>query len=350
MNNMQNKITRTKVINLYGGPGTGKSTTAAGLFSALKLLGVNAELVQEYAKDKAWEFGTNHLGVPKVLQCQEYIFGKQHYRMRRLVPDVDIIITDSPLLMGLVYMPDDFPMPSLRKVVKEAYDMYENLDIFLLRVKPYNTSGRFQTEDEARVLDGSIKQLLREEKVPCLCVDAGKDAASDIIEYLYELGWIDACQIKNRYKRELEMSVLDKIKTASVTARKDKKIVTANLLTTLLSEVQNVGKNDGNRQTTDGEAAAVIKKFLNGIAETLKYLPPDDVRFQTATLEKEILEGFLPRQYTEDELRNIIAEIVEKMPVKSQKHMGDVMKQLRAEHDGLFDGSTASKLVKASFI
>lgn len=187
---MVTEIKRTKVINLYGGPGTGKSTTAAGVFSALKLLGVNAELVQEYAKDKAWEFGTNHLGVPKVLQCQEYIFGKQHYRMRRLVPDVDIIVTDSPLLMGLVYMPDDFPMPSLRNVVKEAHDMYENLDIFLLRTKPYNPSGRFQTEDEAKVLDGGIKQLLLEEKVAYINIESGKDAATDIIDMVYALGWV----------------------------------------------------------------------------------------------------------------------------------------------------------------
>lgn len=146
------------------------------------------------------------------------------------------------------------------------------------------------------------------------------------------------------------MSLIDNIKTANMTSRKEKNHVTSNLLSTLLSEILNVGKNAGNRQTTDGEAIAVIKKFLNGITETLKYLPTDDVRFQTATLEKEILEGFLPRQYTTDELQAIIVAIVEKMPVKSQKHMGDVMKQLRTEHEGLFDGGTASKLVKAAFI
>ena len=48
---------RTKIVNLYGGPGTGKSTTAAALFAEMKIRGVNCEYIQEYAKDKAWEFG-----------------------------------------------------------------------------------------------------------------------------------------------------------------------------------------------------------------------------------------------------------------------------------------------------
>jgi adenylylsulfate kinase-like enzyme len=39
------------VINLFGGPGTGKSTLAAALFTDLKMKGINAELVTEFAKD-----------------------------------------------------------------------------------------------------------------------------------------------------------------------------------------------------------------------------------------------------------------------------------------------------------
>jgi hypothetical protein len=113
---------KTKVINLYGGPGTGKSTTAGAMFAEMKYRGINCEYVQEYAKDKAWEFGTNHLGVPKVFQAQEYIFGKQHFRLRRCAQDVDIIVTDCPLFLGLIYIPEDFPIPSLRNAIREAYD------------------------------------------------------------------------------------------------------------------------------------------------------------------------------------------------------------------------------------
>ena len=44
-----------KVINLFGGPGCGKSTTAADLFARMKLRGLSVELVTEYAKDVVWD-------------------------------------------------------------------------------------------------------------------------------------------------------------------------------------------------------------------------------------------------------------------------------------------------------
>ena len=68
---------RAIVINLYGGPCCGKSTVSAGLFYELKCLGVECELTGEYAKDKTWEHNITALG------CQEYVFGKQSYRMAR---------------------------------------------------------------------------------------------------------------------------------------------------------------------------------------------------------------------------------------------------------------------------
>ena len=63
------------VVNLFAGPGSGKSTTCAGVFSKLKLAGVNCEMALEYAKDKVWE---NSLDV---LDDQIYVFGKQLHRL-----------------------------------------------------------------------------------------------------------------------------------------------------------------------------------------------------------------------------------------------------------------------------
>lgn len=180
---------KTKIVSMYGGPGTGKSTTAAALFAELKFRGVNCEYIQEYAKDKAWEFGTNHLGIPKVFQAQEYIFAKQHFRFRRCAEDVDVIISDCPLLLGLVYMPDDFPIPSLRTAIREAYNMYDNHNVFLVRNKPYNPKGRFQTEEAAKSLDGDIKKILDSQEVPYVTLDAGRDAVHHIIESMVARGW-----------------------------------------------------------------------------------------------------------------------------------------------------------------
>lgn len=40
------------VINLFGGPGAGKSTTRAGLFHLMKLHGMNCEEFLEWVKQK----------------------------------------------------------------------------------------------------------------------------------------------------------------------------------------------------------------------------------------------------------------------------------------------------------
>ena len=46
---------KTKIINIFGNPGSGKSTIAAYLFTALKSRNIEVELVTETAKDLVWD-------------------------------------------------------------------------------------------------------------------------------------------------------------------------------------------------------------------------------------------------------------------------------------------------------
>lgn len=143
------------VINLYGGPGTGKSTIAAGIFSALKLKGINVELVTEYAKDKVWD---KH---EAILDNQIYIFAKQYHRLHRLRDQVDVVITDSPILLSSIYNKDRTALGTkLDELVLEAYKSFDNINYFLTRIREYNPKGRVQTEDEAKEVDIKVKELL----------------------------------------------------------------------------------------------------------------------------------------------------------------------------------------------
>ena len=144
----------TKVINLFGGPGCGKSTGAAYIFSLLKMKGMNVELVTEFAKDKTWEHNS------KALTCQPYVFGKQSYRMDRCADEVDIIITDSPLFLSAMYNFDSNIEPEFTQTVIKKFNEFENYNFFLKRLKEYNPKGRNQTEEEARELDNKIKTNL----------------------------------------------------------------------------------------------------------------------------------------------------------------------------------------------
>lgn len=143
----------TLVVNFYGGPGSGKSTMTAHVFALLKWDGYNVEIASEYAKDKVWEGSTHVLG------NQEYVFGKQYKRIKQLVGQVEIILTDGPLLHSIIYAdPEDHV---LTDIVVDRYRSFNNLDIFLQRQKKYNPSGRTQTLEEAKEIDERTEQMLK---------------------------------------------------------------------------------------------------------------------------------------------------------------------------------------------
>lgn len=174
-----------RVINLFAGPGTGKSTTCAALFAELKYCGHNTELITEYAKDTVWEKRG-----PKVLEAQEYIFGKQHFRLSRVASEVEFVVTDSPILLSCIYLRDNY-LPSLKNVVKEAFDKYDNLNIFLKRNKTYNPKGRMQTEDEAKVIDGRILEMLNNWCIEYTTLDFHRDNPNEIMNLMFHRGWIE---------------------------------------------------------------------------------------------------------------------------------------------------------------
>lgn len=144
------------------------------------------------------------------------------------------------------------------------------------------------------------------------------------------------------------MTLLEKIKQDNIAARKAKDTVKSALLTTLVSEISNIGKNDGNRETTEPESIAVVKKFIKGVDETLKALEfSSDSRVLVAIEEKKILESYLPTQLSEIELMAVVDQIISTLADRSPKQMGVVMKRLKELHDGQYDGKIASGIIKS---
>ena len=143
---------KTTVINLFGGPGCGKSTIAAELFATLKKQGYEVELVTEYAKDKVWEESY------KTLENQIYVFSKQLHRMWRLKDKVQFIITDSPLLLSIIY--DKDKNEDLKNLVITKFNSFDNINVVINRSTVYNQNGRYQNEEQANEIDKEIKELL----------------------------------------------------------------------------------------------------------------------------------------------------------------------------------------------
>jgi len=142
----------TLVINLTGGPGTGKSTLSANLFAKLKMAGVDVELAPEYVKDLVWEESFKKIG------NQIYIFAKQHNRLYRLKNKVKVIITDSPLLNSIVYYNDN--NPHFEPLVIWEFKAMNNLTFYLERSFEYVQNGRMQDIEGAKKVDDTYKNLL----------------------------------------------------------------------------------------------------------------------------------------------------------------------------------------------
>lgn len=117
-------------------------------------MGVNCELVSEFAKDLVWE--ENYTA----LENQLYISGHQSYKLSKLKGKVDVVIVDSPLILGGFYNHDENINEDLNKLLLKIFNSYNNMNFFLKRVKKYNPVGRIQTEEESNEIAKELLDLI----------------------------------------------------------------------------------------------------------------------------------------------------------------------------------------------
>lgn len=145
----------TKIINIFGGPGIGKSTIVAGLFHQMKIRHLDVEIANEVAKDYVWE---NRYDVLK--EDQLIVFAKQHRRIFRLADKVDFVIADCPLLMCIPYIPENF-YENLEPLMVEAHFAFDNINFVLNRANvDYNPNGRYHTEEQSKRKHQEIVDML----------------------------------------------------------------------------------------------------------------------------------------------------------------------------------------------
>jgi len=147
----------TICVNLFAGAGAGKSTCATGIFTLLKHHNVNAEYVSEYAKDLVWEERLH-------LQRNDLdIFTEQAKRQFRLNGKVDVMITDSPILLSSVYIQ---PFDELfHAIVMREFKKYNNMNFYINRIKQYLRIGRHESESGAKRIDEKVKEFLIREQI-----------------------------------------------------------------------------------------------------------------------------------------------------------------------------------------
>jgi hypothetical protein len=178
---------KANVVNLYAGPGAGKTTTAVGIFTLLKLHNIESEYVPEFAKDLVWEERA------KTFRNQFYLYGKQQHRLWRCADKVKVIVTDAPLIhnniYGLVYNREG--SDKFYDYIFDEVSHYNNINFFIERRKEYMNYGRNEDEEQAKYIDGFIKDYLKKHDFDFISIpgtNEGINKAADIVFEKLQLG------------------------------------------------------------------------------------------------------------------------------------------------------------------
>lgn len=168
------------IINMFGGPGVGKTTLMVATFAYLKIKKFNCEMSSEFAKELSWE-------ERKIaLSNSIYIFGEQQYRLYRLKDKVDIIVTDCPLLLSYCYN-EIYKFSSnkyLGSAILEEFNNYDNLNFFINRVNKYRKEGRNEDYELALKIDNKLKNILNDNKIKYVNIDGDISSIDKIKEII----------------------------------------------------------------------------------------------------------------------------------------------------------------------
>lgn len=165
----------THFINLFAGPGAGKTTLAAGIFSELKSRDINCELVLEFAKELVWKEDI------KQFENQFYLFGEQLNRYHFLIDKVDVVVTDYPIVQFLLYHNSPFTK-QFSELINSIFKTQENHNYFVKRQKPYMKLGRIHSEEEASKLDEAIIDIFVSNNLPYETIPGDKKIIPDFCD------------------------------------------------------------------------------------------------------------------------------------------------------------------------
>lgn len=152
---------KTIIVNLFAGAGAGKTTCAWEIASELKKRGIETEYVSEYAKELVWDNNMEMLNGS--IGPQVMIYNEQKRRIDRLLGKVDVVVTDSPTLLSLMYLKE--PNKDFENRVVEEFKQNQNFNLFINRGKEYQQTGRIHSLQESKAIDNKIKQFLKSNNI-----------------------------------------------------------------------------------------------------------------------------------------------------------------------------------------
>ena len=142
------------------------------------------------------------------------------------------------------------------------------------------------------------------------------------------------------------MSLSDQIMSDMKQAMKDKDKIRLNTVRMIKSALMNEKIKLGHDLNPDEELTVLNrekKQREESIDEFVKAKRDDLI--DSTKKELEVVESYMPKQLSKDELDKIISETVEEVGAKGKSDFGKVMKALMPKIKGRDDGKQASELV-----
>lgn len=152
---------KTVVVNLFAGPGAGKTTCAWEIASELKKRNIETEYVSEYAKEFVWDGKTEILDGS--LEHQQMLFAEQAHRINRLIGKVDVVVTDSPTVLGLLYLKE--PNSDFETQVLRDFNGHKNFNLFINRGQVFQQAGRIHNAAESKAIDKRVQDFLQAHQI-----------------------------------------------------------------------------------------------------------------------------------------------------------------------------------------
>lgn len=118
--------------------------------------------------------------------------------------------------------------------------------------------------------------------------------------------------------------IIEKLKQEKIRFMKEKNVVLKDLLSIILTNIMIKEKEKPDVRLEDKDIIKIIEKEINQIKETLKYLK-DESKINDENEKMKYLEQYLPEEMSEDEVKKILTELIEKNNIDTSK-IGDVMK------------------------
>lgn len=164
---------KTILVNAFGGPGSGKTTAAWEICAELKKAGILAEYVSEYAKELVYEMNSPLKAEAErakellngTMSSQSILFAEQKHRIDRLMGQVAVIVTDSPIMLSAIYAKDR-TQEFEDNIIRQFFE-YNGFNFVISRDdSAFEAAGRLQNFQEAKQKDQEILNMLNRYGIP----------------------------------------------------------------------------------------------------------------------------------------------------------------------------------------